>query len=263
MSERFRIGTLRDLHTQPLYRTITSSPVFTGELVLDTPAAHIDRMMAKECDAAFAAPMDYALNSSDLVIVPGIGVSSAGFSGVARLYLRGTLDAIRTMAVGTVSATDVVLARVVLGEKYDSAPAVVPFSGTVEAMLDKADCALVTGDALFGLTSRQPFLDLVDEWSDITELPFVHTIAVMRDEAYSAPLAELLSASQQAGRLELDAVAESLAAERSIPRSDLREFLSRFSYTFDDASRESLETFFQMAFFHGMAGDVADIRFGS
>lgn len=263
MTERFRIGTLRDLHTQPLYRTITSSPAFTGELVLDTPAAHIDRMMAKECDAAYVAPMDYALNSSDLVIVPGIGASSSGFSGAARLYLRGRLETIRTMAVGTVSATDVVLARIVLGEKYDSAPAVVPAAGPVEAMLAKADCALVTGEALFGITASAPFLDLVDEWSDVTELPFVHTIAVMRDEGYSAPLAELLTASQQAGRLELDAVAEALAAERSLPQAGIREFLSRFSYTFDDSSRESLETFFQMAFFHGMAGDVADIRFGA
>ena len=85
MSERFRIGAIRDLYTHPLYRILKSSPALSGELLFDTPAAHIDRILSNECDAAFVAPMDYAINSSDLEIHPGVGVLSGGFRNTIRL----------------------------------------------------------------------------------------------------------------------------------------------------------------------------------
>ncbi|MEW5798155.1 MAG: MqnA/MqnD/SBP family protein [Bacteroidota bacterium] len=257
MSGKFRIGTLRDLYTQPLYRTLQGSA--SAELLFNTPAVHIDRLMSKESDAAFVHPMDYGINSSDLIIYPGIGVSASGFAGTVRLYLRGELRDIKTMAVGTVTTTDVVLARVVLGEKYDSVPAIVPVAGTVEAMLAKADCALVAGEVLHSVQTKYPFIDLVDEWSDITELPFVHSICVGRSESFNKDLSDLLIVSQESGKNELRTLADELSRDRSQSPDVIYNFLTPFTYGFDDQSRESLETFFQMAFFHGLMGDVPEI----
>lgn len=259
---KFRIGALHDLPTQPLYRTLKSSSDTSGELLFDTAAANIDRLMSKELDAAFIHPMDYAINSSDLIIYPGVGVSAAGFAGTVRLYLRGNLQDIKSMAVGTVATTDVVLARVVLGEKYGSAPAIVPVAGTVDAMLAKADCALVAGEALHSIQTKYPFIDLVDEWSDITDLSFVHSLCVGRSETFDKELSDLLIVSQESGRHELRTVADELSKDRSQSPDAIYKFLSQFSYTFDDQSRESLETFFQMAFFHGLTGDVPEIVMG-
>lgn len=216
--------------------------------------------MSKESDAAFVHPMDYAINSSDLVIYPGVGVSAGGFAGTVRLYLRGELHDIKTMAVGAVTTTDVVLTRVVLGEKYDSAPAIVPVSGTIDDMLAKADCALVAGDALLSVRSNRPFLDMVDEWVDVTELPFVHAFSVGRSESFSKELSDLLIVSQESGKNELRMLADELSKDRSQSPDAIHEFFSQFTYTFDDQSRESLETFFRMAFYHGMAGDVPEIH---
>ena len=260
MSGRFRIGTLRDLYTQPLYCTLQGSA--SAELLFDTPAVHIDRLMSKESDAAFVHPMDYGINSSDLIIYPGVGVSANGFAGTVRLYLRENLQDIKSMAVGTVTTTDVVLTRVVLGEKYDSAPAIVPVAGTVEAMLAKADCALVAGEPLHSIQTKYPFIDLVDEWSDITELPFVHSICVGRSESFNKELSDLLIVSQERGKSELRILADELSKDRTQSPDAIYEFLSQFSYTFDDRSRESLETFFHMAFFHGLMGDVPEIVVG-
>lgn len=268
MTERFptnppsvwRIGALRDLYTQPLYRLLHSSPALSGELLFDTPAAHIDRLMSKECDAAFVAPMDYAVNSSDLTIVPHVGVSSSGFSDTIRLYLRDDAKAIRTMAVGTVTTTDVVLARLILGEKYDSVPTIIPVAGSIEAMLLKADCALLSGDQLHSIGSSQPFIDLVDEWTDITEFPFVHTLCVARNGSPPKGLSDLLISSAQAGRIELTSVADDLAASRALSGEYIAQFFSRFSYDFDDSSKQSLETFMEMAFLHGILADVPEIN---
>lgn len=262
MNGRFRIGALRDLYAQPLYRMLKSSPDVSGELLFDTPAAHIDRLMLKELDAAFVAPMDFAMNSSDLIIFPGVGVSSAGFSGVVRLYLRDQLKAITTMAVGAVTTTDVITTRIILGEKYDAAPAIIPVAGTVEEMLAKADCALVAGEPLHSIRSDRPFLDMIDEWSDVTELPFVHTFCVARSEEINKELGDLLITSQLAGKMELPSVADDLAKDSSLSPEYLSHFFSHFSFGLEETAKQSLEAFMQLAFYHGMLGDVPEVRIG-
>ncbi|MHB1049133.1 MAG: MqnA/MqnD/SBP family protein [Bacteroidota bacterium] len=259
MSDRFRVGAIRDLYTHPLYRILKSSPAHPGELLFDTPAAHVDRILSNECDAAFVAPMDYAINSSDLEIIPGVGVLSSGFSGIIRLYFRSELKTIRSMAVGPVTTTDVVLSRIVLNEKYDSAPVIVPVAGSVDEMLAKADCALVSGGALLRTEADHPFLDVVDEWTDITDLPFVHTLCVARSGSTKKGIGDFLIASAQAGRLELQGVADELSRDRALSPEYLLEFLSHLSYDFNDTAKESLETFMQMAFLLGLIGDVPDI----
>lgn len=260
MSINYRIGALRDLWTQPLYRSIKSSSGFPGELLFDTPSNHLDAMMGKQRDTAFVGPMDFAQNSSGMIVYPRLGVSSSGASNVARLYLRKQLKQIRSVAVGNVSATDVVLTRIVLGEKYDAQPAVVPVIGSIEEMLGKADCALVTGDSLLTVQSEYPFIDIVDEWTDITELPFVHTLCIARAETFDAELSTFLVSSQDAGRRELELISKEIAVETSRPSSLIYNYLSHFSYGFDDVSKTSLEEFFRMAFYYGMLGDVPEIN---
>ncbi|NUN69330.1 MAG: hypothetical protein HUU02_06420 [Bacteroidetes bacterium] len=258
-----RIGALRDLYTRPLYHTLQSSSGSPEELLFDTPSAHLDALMSNERAAVFVPPVDFAQNSSGMVLIPKVGVSSSGHSNAVRLYLRRNLPVIRSIAVGAVSATDVVLARIVLGEKYDAEqPTVVPVQGTVEEMLSKADCALVAGDALLTLAADHPFIDIVDEWSDITELPFVHTVAITRSDLYTAETAERLLASMDAGRAALPSVANAVAAETSLSADLLQNYLSHFSYGLDDESLASLDEFFRMAFYYGMLGDVPEIETG-
>lgn len=257
----WRVGAIRNLHAQPLFQTLLSSPDTQGELLFDTAASHIERLMSKEMDAAFISPLDYAVNSSDLIILPGIGVSSSGFSSLARLYFKGELLSIESMAVGIVSAFDVVLARLVLGEKYDAAPAIVPHPGAIDDMLRKADSALVTGDDLLTVDSDKPFIDLADEWSDMTELPVVHTLCVMRNESYNKVLHDHLLDAQQRGRLSLEQIAGDLAGQKDLPAEKVYSLLSSLSYGLDDQSRQSLEEFYRMAFYFGILGDVPELRF--
>lgn len=257
MSSPIRIGGLRDLYNQPLYRTLKGSA--SAELLFDIPSVHFDAIMSNEMDAAFTTPIDYALNSSGMILYPNIGVSSMGYSNVARLYLRKNLQFITTMAVGIVSTTDVALTRIVLGEKYDSEPKIVPVLGTIDEMLAKADCALVTGETLLTLQSEFPFIDIVDEWSDITEMPFVHSFCIARTEKFSKELQTLLFAASAAGRDSIGSIANEIASETNHSSDLLQNYLSHFSYGFDELSKTSLEEFFRMAFYYGMLGDVPEI----
>lgn len=263
MSSPVRIGALRELFTRPLYRTINRSSDSSGELLFDTPSAHIDGLMSNERSAIFIPPVDFALNSSGMTLYPNIGISSSGYSNVVRLYLRKNIPIIRSIAVGPVSTTDVALTRIVLGEKYEAEnPAVIPVIGSVDEMLVKADCALVSGDSLLTLQNEHPFIDMVDEWSDITELPFVHTLCISRSDTYSTGISAMLQSSQTAGRNALESIANELAAETSLSADLLQNYLSHFSYGFDEVSKASLDEFFRMAFYYGMLGDVPEINIG-
>jgi predicted solute-binding protein len=223
----------------------------------------MDGLMSNERNAIFIPPVDYALNSSGMLLYPNIGVSSSGYSNVIRLYLRKNIPVIRSIAVGAVSTTDVALTRIVLGEKYEAEnPAVVPVIGSVDDMLSKADCALVSGDALLTLKNDHPFIDIVDEWSDITELPFVHTVCISRADMYDAGISAMLQSSQNAGRTSLESVANELAAETALSADLLQNYLSHFSYGFDELSKASLDEFFRMAFYYGMLPDVPEINIG-
>ncbi len=257
MSSPIRIGGLRDLYTQPLYRTIKGSA--SAELLFDIPSVHFDAIMSNEMDAAFTTPIDYALNSSGMILYPNIGVSSTGYSNVMRLYLHKNLQFITTMAVGIVSTTDVALTRIILGEKYDSEPKIVPVLGTVDEMLAKADCALVTGETLLTLQSEFPYIDIVDEWSDITEMPFVHSFCVARSDKFSKEVQSLLLTSIEAGRESIGSIANEIAAETNRSSDLIQNYLSHFSYGFDELSKTSLEEFFRMAFYYGMLGDIPEI----
>ncbi len=257
MSSKIRIGGQRDLFAQPLYRTIKGSA--SAELLIDTPSVHFDAIMSNEMDAAFTTPVDYAQNSSGMILYPNVGVSSSGYSNVARLYLRKNLQQITSLAVGNVSTTDVALTRIILGEKYDSEPTIIPVLGSVDEMLVKADCALVTGETLLTLQSEIPFIDIVDEWSDITELPFVHSFCIARSEKFSKEIQTILQTSIEAGRNSIGSIANEIAAETNRSSDLIQNYLSHFSYGFDELSKASLDEFFRMAFFYGMLADIPEI----
>ena len=124
----------------------------------------------------------------------------------------------------------------------------------------KADCALISGDAIHSTSSQKPYLDVIDEWEDIAELPFVHCVAITREEYFNDKLKELLFSSQQAGRIELEGISSMLAKERNLDAEEVYQFLLRFTYGLDEVSTQSLEMFFKMSYYHGMLADVPEIN---
>jgi len=255
-----RIGALRDIYHQPLYHTLKSSPDMSGELFFDTAPAHIERLMSNELHAAFINPIDFALNSSDLIISPNVCAASSGMSSVVRLYLRKNLHGISSLAVNVTSAAEVVLARIVLAEKYDSAPVIVPIIGDIGTMLNSAEAALVVGDEVLRARWDGPFLDIIDEWNDVTELPFVHTLCVSRAGQFNPDLEALLTGSREQGIQQLTTVALNAAPQVGSSADDLIDYFSHFTYSITDELRTSLEEFFRMAFYHGMLGDIPEIN---
>lgn len=231
-----------------------------------SPTTLASKMREGALDLAFLSPIDYALNSSDYSIIPGIGVSSPTADRSVLLGFHQGLKNIGTVAVADASTSEVVLTRIILKEKHEIDPTFVPLPPSsllsVEAMLDRADAALITGDdgPLKGYAFQSAF-DLVDEWLDLTGLPFVHGFWVLRPNALSEEGVRDLRTSKERGINGLEEIAAAAAGATQTPIDRVQDFLKSLTFDLDDEDVDALRQFLRFAFYHGMIADVPELKF--
>ena len=258
---QFRIGAVPDFYCRPVLFGVqqSESPAAAG-LFFESAGVNTERLLNDECDAALIGPIEYARNSSDFSLYPSIGVSSRGESRTSVLCVNRNIRSIASVAVGAVSSSDIVLAKIILSEKFEQDIVIVPVIGSVQRMLLKADAALLTGNALLTSQWEGPTLDLVDEWTDMTGMPFVHLLCAARKEKYKKEIGSLLLSSQESGAASLPVIAAQQSKELPYPVEAMERQLEGYVYGFDDEAREALGEFFRYAFYLGILPDVPEIE---
>jgi predicted solute-binding protein len=131
-----------------------------------------------------------------------------------------------------------------------------------DEMLRKADAALIVNLHPVELVEEKPFtLDLVEEWNDMTGLPYVHGCWVGHDEEDLGSVIREILRSKERGVAHLGQIADMLAVEKNISRQSASRYLSNFSYEFGELEQESMSEFMKYAYFHGILPDVPDLNF--
>jgi len=237
----------------------------TFELICDIPSRCALKLRDGEVQIALIPSIEYAKHyiEQSYRIVSGIGVSSSGEAKSALLYFNQGLHHISTVAVDIGSVTEIVLARILLLEKYDLEPKFVPMMPDVKAMLEKADAALVVGDAAFfdlsGYTSK---LDLGDEWQDFADLPFVYSFWVARENDLQAKEIEWLLQSKEVGIERISDIADSAAQQHGVEVELCRSYLTQhLHYDLGEEELEGLREFYRLAFYYGVIDDIPDLKF--
>jgi len=258
---QFRIGAVPDFYCRPVIFGLQQpeSPASAG-LFFESAGVNTERILSDERDAAMIGPVEFARNSSDFSLYPSVGVSSRGESRASVLCVNKKVRSIASVAVGAVSSSDIILAKIILSEKFEQDAVIVPVIAPVRQMLLKADAALLTGNAMLTSDWDGPALDLVDEWSDMTDLPFIHLLCAARKEKYKKDITSLLLGSQELGTASLSTIAAQQAKELSLPAELMEQRLEGYTYGFDDEAREGLGEFFRYAFYHGILPDVPEIE---
>lgn len=233
-----RIGIVQHLYAQPLFKGLSDNPIFTT--VRDSSTQLAIKLRQKELDGAFLSPIEYAKDYAMYRIIPKVAAVSEGESNSVILLFRENLRKIGTVAVNPGSSSEIVLASIIMAEKYDLRVQLVPFDGSIDRALTKADAYLASGDAAIDLRDRANKLDLVDEWSDITGLPFVHGIWVSRENALTPD--------------ELKIIIET-GEQRTANNPQ------EFWYDLSDEASTALTEFFRMAYYHGILDDIPDVKF--
>jgi chorismate dehydratase len=165
-----RLGAVSYLNARPLVQGLESEPAV--RLEADVPSQVARRLHAGEVDLGMIPSVEYALGRYD--IVPGVAIGSRGPVRSVSLYLSRPLQDVRRVALDTSSRTSVALVRVLLRERLGRDPEYVPMAPALGGMLAVADAALLIGDAALDQQSPIERLDVGEEWTRLTGLPFVY-----------------------------------------------------------------------------------------
>jgi len=239
------------------------------DLVIDIPAQNALKL-SKRSDgirSAFLSPIDYARYGAEYCIVPGICVVSSRPTNTIQLILKSELHTINTVAIDVRFTSEIVLAKIILEEKYRTDPSrsnlqFITMMPDLDAMLVKADDALLVNEFPISHKKSGVFtLDLVEEWNDLTDLPYIHGFWVGREEEMTEQEAKALLTAKNNGVLLQLQIAQEAALQQNLPIEETKQYLSSFSYNLGEREQESLAEFIQYAYFHTVVGDVPEIRY--
>jgi predicted solute-binding protein len=256
------------LYVKPLVFGLdrTDSPF---EPVIDIPAKNALKLFERSegIRSAFLSPIDYARHGAEYCVVPDICVASSDPTNTIQLVMKSDLHAIESIAVDVRFTSEIILAKIILEEKYRSGSSgknlqFIPMMPDLEAMLAKADAALLVNEIPRAIQGSGMFaLDLVEEWNDLTDLPYVHGFWVGREEEMTELEANALLSAKKNGILLKERIAQGLAQQRNISSEEITGYFSSFTYDLHEREEESLAEFIHYAYYHSVLGDVPEIRF--
>lgn len=214
-----RVGAVSFLNARPLTWALDRQPD-RWRVRYDLPSTCTQLLHAGEVDLGLISSVEY-LERPDYRFIPGVGVGSRGpVASVAVFTRRDTRD-IRSIALDTSSRTSVALVKVLCARRFGIAPEFRPQAPDLDAMLAGADAALLIGDPAFELNAAAAGvrkIDLGEEWTALTGLPFIYAAWTGRAGAVTDADVEALQAAQDEGV----AAAAAIAAEYAGPRAAVR-----------------------------------------
>jgi chorismate dehydratase len=190
---RLRVAAIRFLNPAPLMWDFEHSPLKSElanryQIEWMLPSECADRLVSDEADIGLV-PIAALATTPGLRVLPGCTIASKGRVRSLLLVRRASqpLAALRSVAADTASRTTLAYARILFHKWGNSDVPFLPMTAELDAMLDRADAAIVIGDpALLALEERANRLertgeglvyhDLAEEWNALTHLPFVSAV---------------------------------------------------------------------------------------
>jgi chorismate dehydratase len=258
VSAPVRLGVVSYLNAEPLVFGLERDAGFV--LVRDLPSRVASMLGAGQVDLGMIPSAAYA--DGDYAIVPGVAIASRGPVRSVRLYHRGPLADVRRVALDTSSRTSVVLARVLLHEMLGRDPVYVAAAPELDAMLAQADAAVLIGDPALYLAGDVPSVDLGEEWTRRTGLPFVYAFWAGPPGAIDPAGVARLQEALRRGLNALPAIAASYNGHGA-HRGPLNEAYLRANihYAFGAEEQEGLREFYRRAHALGLLPKVPELRF--
>jgi chorismate dehydratase len=253
-----RLGVVSYLNAEPLVSGLETEPAF--ELQRDLPSRVAERLHAGEIDLGMIPSIEYA--RGDYAVVPGVAITSRGPVRSVRLMLQRPVEHVRRVALDRSSRTSQALCRILLRERLGRDPEYVQMPPQPEAMLADADAALIIGDPALYLDLPGETVDLGEEWTRFTGLPFVYAFWAGRPGVVDEAGVRRLQEALRHGLGRLDGIAASYnglgagQAERS--ESYLR---GNIVYRLGDDEQKGLREFYRRAFALGLIPRAPELRF--
>jgi chorismate dehydratase len=256
-TDPIRVGRIDFVNSDPVYHGIETDEV-EGDmhLVEGFPAALNGMLERGEIDIAPISSIEYARNSEEYYLLPGLSVSSHAEVGSVSLFSSVPAEDLdgATVALASTSATSVVLLKILLDGKYDVSPDYIVREPDASEMLTEAEAGLVIGDHAL-LAARNDDVDayvydLGAEWREHTDERMVYAVWAVRNDVPrqdALSVAEALQESKRAGYDSLDTIASELAENMGLSVEYAERYLGMLDHDFTPAHRRGLKKYYEKA----------------
>ncbi|MEJ2085270.1 MAG: menaquinone biosynthesis protein [Acidobacteriota bacterium] len=258
-----RIGIVDYLNSRPLaWSFLPGVPVEGLEPFFLSPAIIAESLASGELDVGLIPTIELQ-RIGGLSVVPGLCVAAHREVRSVLLVSRVDIHDINSLALDENSRTSAALIRIILRDLYEIDPAATTCKPDVSKMLRFADAALVIGDPALAIDrSRYLVLDLAVEWRRLTGKPFVFAVWAIRKGVDLGRRLGLFRQSLVRGLENIETLVQTAASEQSLPKSEVREYLTEhLSYRLGDDELSGLGEFFDRAFEYKLIPAVSPLRF--
>jgi chorismate dehydratase len=225
------------------------------------PSECADQLASGAADIGLV-PIAALATTPGLHILPGCTIASKGQVRSLLLVRRANqpLNTLRSLAADTASRTTLAYTRVLFHKWGNPNIPFVPMAADLDAMLARADAAIVIGDpALLALeeqTNREArtcealvYHDLADEWKKLTDLPFVSAVwAATGTAALIESISEDFIRSRDHGLQNIEALVDEWSRKLPIAEDTIQSYLTtNIHYVLDEECVEGMRGFFKEA----------------
>ncbi|GIE81279.1 chorismate dehydratase [Actinoplanes philippinensis] len=258
---RPRVGHIQFLNCLPIYwGLMRSGALLDVDLHKDTPERLSAGLVAGDLDIGPITLVEYLRHADELLLLPDLAVGSDG--PVLSVNLISTrppaeLDG-RPVALGSTSRTGVMLAQMLLSERYGAEPEYFRCPPDLAQMLMEADAGVLIGDPALRAMYEAPgngllVIDLAEAWKEWTGLPMVFAVwAVRKDFAAAHPglVKDVHEAFQRSRDLclgELDEVAEAAARWEPFDAATLANYFRALDFSLGERQIAGVREFARRA----------------
>jgi len=267
-SELLRLSIINYLNAEPLNYGFKRGLHYQNfHLKFQKPSESCDSLKSGEVDAGLISSIEY-LRIPDLKIIPNLCIGSQDSARSVLIFSKVPFGEIKKLALDISSRTSVILAQILLKEKFGcdrfETNYLLP---DLNFMLKDHDAALMIGDqAMRSDPQSLSVLDLSHEWKMHTSLPFVFAFWAIQPKAPRVldgkPLQWFFEESFRLGTENLSTIIEEAKIPSRWSETQLRTyFTENISYHLGPQEQDSLDLFYRKAFRHGFVPQVRELSF--
>ena len=208
-----------------------------------TPCQALAALLSDRVEAALVPVIDY-LGHPDTRMIEGLGICADGDVTSVLLQCRRPLREVRTVQPDPESRTSNVLAQVLLRNHFRTGGAVTRLRGAAAA-----EARVCIGDRALCSPPAMETYDLAGEWKNMTGLPFVFAVWVVRRSCPNIEeISRTLRSAKERGCRSLGTLAQRMAERLNLPEDRCRNYLSRrLHYDLGTREQQAIDLFRQLA----------------
>ena len=257
--EHIRLSVIDSMLVEPIIHGMSEN----YEIVRDNPLNCANRLVEGIVNSALITTLDYAKGKGSWKLIPDICVAAKGPFKTVNLFFNKEIRDLKTVAVNSIDTTATALLKIIMQEKYEIAPEFISIDGQLSDKLNQADAALLSGNEAYNLQqSNKIFIDLGDEWFDLTGLPFVYAVWVVHEMDFKQSMVDKIKSIVDNNLNNQKRILNSVFENNKKSIKNYPDFISNtIRYQFGLDEKEAITEFFRYAFFFGMIDNIPDLHF--